>query len=114
MYFDFVCINTSVMSLANSLNLLSSIPAMTPSAGPIVSLGEGFDKVLLGEVDVLSLLFFLQSRDVRCVRKGEGRKRKKPCNCKAFRGEDEIRTRGTLIRFVGLANRWFQPLTHLS
>ena len=29
-------------------------------------------------------------------------------------GEDEIRTRGTLIRFVGLANRWFQPLTHLS
>ena len=29
-------------------------------------------------------------------------------------GEDEIRTRGTLIRYVGLANRWFQPLTHLS
>ena len=29
-------------------------------------------------------------------------------------GENEIRTRGTLIRFVGLANRWFQPLTHLS
>ena len=26
-------------------------------------------------------------------------------------GENEIRTRGTLIRFVGLANRWFQPLT---
>ena len=31
-----------------------------------------------------------------------------------FGGEDEIRTRGTLIRYVGLANRWFQPLTHLS
>ena len=31
-----------------------------------------------------------------------------------FCGEDEIRTRGTLIRYVGLANRWFQPLTHLS
>ena len=70
MYSDFVCTNTYVMSLANPLNLLSSIPAMTPSAGPIVSSGEGFDKVLLGEVDVLSLLFFLQSRDVHCVRKG--------------------------------------------
>ena len=34
--------------------------------------------------------------------------------CKRFGGENEIRTRGTLIRFVGLANRWFQPLTHLS
>lgn len=32
----------------------------------------------------------------------------------ALGGEDEIRTRGTLIRYVGLANRWFQPLTHLS
>ena len=32
----------------------------------------------------------------------------------SFGGEDEIRTRGTLIRYVGLANRWFQPLTHLS
>ena len=29
-------------------------------------------------------------------------------------GEDEIRTRGTLETYVGLANRWFQPLTHLS
>ena len=32
----------------------------------------------------------------------------------ALRGEDEIRTRGTLETYVGLANRWFQPLTHLS
>ncbi len=31
-----------------------------------------------------------------------------------FCGEDEIRTRGTLETYVGLANRWFQPLTHLS
>ena len=35
-------------------------------------------------------------------------------SCLPFCGEDEIRTRGTLIRYVGLANRWFQPLTHLS
>ena len=32
----------------------------------------------------------------------------------ALRGEDEIRTRGTLIGYVSLANWWFQPLTHLS
>ena len=32
----------------------------------------------------------------------------------ALRGEDEIRTRGTRETYVGLANRWFQPLTHLS
>ena len=36
------------------------------------------------------------------------------CGFLSFCGEDEIRTRGTLIRYVGLANRWFQPLTHLS
>ena len=29
-------------------------------------------------------------------------------------GEDEIRTRGRIVSYVGLANRWFQPLTHLS
>ena len=29
-------------------------------------------------------------------------------------GEDEIRTRGTLIAYDSLANCWFQPLTHLS
>ena len=29
-------------------------------------------------------------------------------------GEDEIRTRGRIRSYVGLANRWFQPLTHLS
>ena len=34
---------------------------------------------------------------------------------KAFSGgEDEIRTRGTVIPYVSLANWWFQPLTHLS
>ena len=36
------------------------------------------------------------------------------CHAIALRGEDEIRTRGTLETYVGLANRWFQPLTHLS
>ena len=35
--------------------------------------------------------------------------------CRAtISGEDEIRTRGTLIEYVSLANWWFQPLTHLS
>ena len=36
------------------------------------------------------------------------------CSVRDFCGEDEIRTRGTLETYVGLANRWFQPLTHLS
>ena len=36
------------------------------------------------------------------------------CSVRDIGGEDEIRTRGTLETYVGLANRWFQPLTHLS
>ena len=30
------------------------------------------------------------------------------------RGEGGIRTPGTLIEYVSLANWWFQPLTHLT
>ena len=33
---------------------------------------------------------------------------------RSFGGEGGIRTPGTLVEYVSLANWWFQPLTHLT